>query len=486
MNQQIRRVFAVTIVLFAAIAIASTVIQFFLADSLTADARNSRRYLQAAQQHRGSIIVADEAIAFSTLLEDSQQYERQYTQGELYATVTGYFSALNLTATGIEEAENDTLEGEGSAFFFQSIVNLFTGTTQTGGGVVLTLNPDIQQAAAEALGDRKGAAVAIDVDTGAILALYSSPSYDPNALASLDTTEANEAYAELLEDEDDPLINRTIAGSLYPPGSTFKILTTIALLENGASPDDLMESPVSVTLPNTATQLSNIESSTCGNGNPSLQEAFARSCNTTFAIASEELTNEDIADVAERFGFGETLEIPLTVTASSFPEDTDAAQLAMSAIGQFDVQVTPLQMAMVAAGIANNGVVMKPYLVESLVNADNEVQSTTKPEELSTAVSEDIAEQITEMMVDVVNQSYGTGRAAAVSGAQIAAKTGTAEWGSDGYTLAWTVAFGDVNADASERIAVAVVVEGDENDPTPHGGDVAAPIASAMLEAGLQ
>lgn len=486
MNHQIRRVFAVTVFLMAAIAIASTLIQFFFADDLTTDSRNSRRYLQAAEQYRGPIIVEGEAIAFSTLVEGSRRYQRTYADGELYAAVTGYFSALNLSATGIEEAENDALEGQDGAFFFQSLVNLFKGSTETGGGVVLTIDPDIQQAAVDALGDRKGAAVAIDVDTGAILAMYSSPSYDPNDLAVLDTSEANAAYQALLEDEDDPLINRAISGDLYPPGSTFKILTAIALLENGVSPDDNLSSPVSITLPNTSTTLSNIESTTCGNGNPTLQEAFARSCNTTFALASEDLTNQDIADVAERFGFGQSLEIPLTVTASSFPTDTDAAQLAMSAIGQYDVRVTPLQMAMVAAGIANNGVVMQPYLVDSLVDSDNQVLTTTQPSELSTAVSEEVASQITEMMVDVVYRSYGTGQAAAVSGATIAAKTGTAEWGSDGYTLAWTVAFGDVDGDVEDRIAVAVVVEGDESDPAPHGGTVAAPIAAAMLRAGLQ
>lgn len=486
MNDQIRRVFTVTICLFAAVAVASTIIQFFAADALTADSRNSRRYLHSATEHRGPIIVDDEVIVSSTKEEDSSQYQRVYSQGELYAAVTGYFSASNLMSTGIEAAENEALQGDSAEFSWQSLVSLFTGNESTGGGVVLTLDPDIQQAAADALGDRKGAAVAIDVSTGAILALYSSPSYDPNQLASLDSTEASLAYSELLADSSNPLVNRAIAGDLYPPGSTFKLITAIAMLENGISPTDTLDSPVSITLPGTETTLSNIESTTCGNGTPTFQEAFARSCNTTFALASEDLTNEQIAEVAERFGFDQSLEIPLSVTASQFPEDTDAAQLAMSAIGQYEVQVTPLQMAMVAAAIANDGVLMTPYLVDSLVDADNQVQSQTEPTEFSTAMSAEVAEQLTSMMVDVVSKSYGTGQNAAVSGIQVAAKTGTAEWGTDGYTLAWTVAFGDVNADASERIAVAVVVEGDESDPTPHGGEVAGPIAAAMIEAGLQ
>ena len=313
--------------------------------------------------------------------------------------------------------------------------------------------------------------------------MYSSPTFDPNQLASSDANAVSDAFSALSSDPNNPLLNRAIS-ERYAPGSTFKILTTIALIENNlADPDMHMPSPVSTTLPGTATEVSNIESSTCGDGNPTLTEAFARSCNTTFVLASEQLTNQQLLDVTNRFGFGRESQIPLTVTPSVFPADADSAQLAMSSIGQYTVQTTPLQMAQVAQAIANDGQMMTPYLIDSIVDADNQVVRTNSPTDAGKPISSETASKLRAMMESVVSQPYGTGTTMALPNIAVAAKTGTAETGNGDRANAWAVGFAPAD---SPRIAFAVLVEGDDNDPTPHGGDVAGPIAHALLEAGLQ
>ncbi len=482
MNPQIRKLFVVTVALFAVLGVAVTMVQFVLAPSLVADQRNSRRYLQAAERDRGPIIVLDFAVAVSKKVEGSSNYERQYPEGPLYAAVTGYFSAINMSATGIESAENAVLEGSTNQLLWQRLRNLVAGNPRQGGGVRLTINPAMQEKAAELLGDRAGAVVALDAKTGAVLALYSSPSFDPQPLASLDSEVAAAAAESLEQDPARPLDNRAIAGNRYAPGSTFKILTAIALLESGTSPGTLMKSPPSTLLPGTSTAVRNVNGSECGDGNPTLSEAFARSCNTTFVIASEGLPAGALQDVTSRFGFGETIKIPLTVTPSVFPENPDAAQLALSALGQSDVQVTPLQMAMVVQAVAKGGVMMQPYLVDSVVDADNKELTATVPRELANPVRAEIAAEVVAMMVDAVEQPYGSASRAGLSGVSVAAKTGTAEVG-NGRTNAWTVGFAPAD---DPRVVVSVIVEGSESDPTPAGGTVAAPIVSQLLEVGLR
>lgn len=483
MNPQIRRLFLIVLTLFGLLGIAVTYIQFFQAPSLLSDQRNARRYLEAAERDRGPIIVAESPVAYSERPEGSNLYVRKYTQGPLYAPITGYFSAANLTATGIEAAENSVLEGEGSSFFWQRIRSLIAGSPRQGGGVVLTVDPNLQATAAALLGDRPGAVVVMDAKSGAIRALYSSPSFDPTPLASLDSEVATEAAAALEENPARPLYNRAIAGTRYAPGSVFKILTAAAMLENGTSPSTPVEAPVSTLLPNTDTSVSNVNGSACGDGMPTLTQAFAQSCNTAFVIASEKLPKDALEDMAARFGFGETFSIPLTVTPSQFPQDMDAAQIAMSSIGQFEVQVTPMQMAMVTQAVANGGVMMQPFLVESIVDADNQVRATTQEKELLTPISKQISNELVEMMIAAVNEPYGSASAAGLSGIQVAAKTGTAEIGDGSRSNAWTVAFAPAK---DPQLVVAVLVEATDANPTPSGGSTAAPIAGALLGEGLQ
>ena len=482
MNAQIRKIFVVVLIMFAMLGLAVTNTQFISAPSLNADPRNVRTNLHAAEIDRGPIIVEKTAIA-SSELDDDNHYTRVYDQGSLYVSATGYFSSVGYGSTGIEAAQENVLDGQSQTLLGQRLRNLLTGEKRQGGGVELTLRASMQEAAAAALGDRKGAVVALDAKTGAILALYSSPSFDPNALASRDAGEVQDAYATLDADPKNPMLNRTIS-ERYAPGSTFKVLTAIALIENGiANPDTRMDSPVSTTLPGTNTEVSNIESSTCGDGKPTLTEAFARSCNTTFVLASEKLTTQQLTDVTKRFGFGHEQEIPLTVIPSVFPSDADSAQLAMSSIGQYTVQATPMQMAQVAQTIANGGQMMSPYLIKQIVDADNQTIRKTKATEAGRPISADTASKVTGMMQAVVSQPYGSGTPKAPPNVSVAAKTGTAETGEGDRANAWAIGFAPAD---NPQIAFAVIVEGDETNPTPHGGDVAGPVAKAVLEAGLQ
>ena len=482
MNAQIRKIFVVVLIMFAMLGLAVTNTQFISAPSLNADPRNVRTNLHAAEIDRGPIIVEKTAIA-SSELDDDNHYTRVYDQGSLYVSATGYFSSVGYGSTGIEAAQENVLDGQSQTLLGQRLRNLLTGEKRQGGGVELTLRASMQEAAAAALGDRKGAVVALDAKTGAILALYSSPSFDPNALASRDAGEVQDAYATLDADPKNPMLNRTIS-ERYAPGSTFKVLTAIALIENGiANPDTRMDSPVSTTLPGTNTEVSNIESSTCGDGKPTLTEAFARSCNTTFVLASEKLTTQQLTDVTKRFGFGHEQEIPLTVIPSVFPSDADSAQLAMSSIGQYTVQATPMQMAQVAQTIANGGQMMTPYLIKQIVDADNQTIRKTKATEAGRPISADTASKVTGMMQAVVSQPYGSGTPMALPNVSVAAKTGTAETGDGDRANAWAIGFAPAD---NPQIAFAVIVEGDETNPTPHGGDVAGPVAKAVLEAGLK
>ena len=482
MNAQIRKIFVVVLIMFAMLGLAVTNTQFISAPSLNADPRNVRTNLHAAEIDRGPIIVEKTAIA-SSELDDDNHYTRVYDQGSLYVSATGYFSSVGYGSTGIEAAQENVLDGQSQTLLGQRLRNLLTGEKRQGGGVELTLRASMQEAAAAALGDRKGAVVALDAKTGAILALYSSPSFDPNALASRDAGEVPDAYATRDADPKNPMLNRTIS-ERYAPGSTFKVLTAIALIENGiANPDTRMDSPVSTTLPGTNTEVSNIESSTCGDGKPTLTEAFARSCNTTFVLASEKLTTQQLTDVTKRFGFGDEQEIPLTVIPSVFPSDADSAQLAMSSIGQYTVQATPMQMAQVAQTIANGGQMMSPYLIKQIVDADNQTIRKTKATEAGRPISADTASKVTGMMQAVVSQPYGSGTPMALPNVSVAAKTGTAETGDGDRANAWAIGFAPAD---NPQIAFAVIVEGDETNPTPHGGDVAGPVAKAVLEAGLQ
>jgi peptidoglycan glycosyltransferase len=482
-NAPIRRVFGVVLAMFLVLMVASTAIQFLQAATLNADSRNVRTLYREIGRDRGPIIVGGEPVAVSVPVDDPFAALRTYPEGALMAPVTGYFSVVN-GLTGMERAENEILNGTSSSLLLERVQALFTGRQPQGGSVELTIDRAVQQAGLAAFGSQRGGAVAIDPRTGAILAMVSTPSFDPNLLASHDTQAVARTFAELSADPARPLDNRAIAGRLYPPGSTFKLITTAAFLESGNyNTQSQVPAPDRYQLPGSTAQLGNPGGARCGSGETvTLEFALEVSCNTPFAMLAVELGDDALRRQAEAFGFGRELEVPLPVTPSIFPADPDPAQTAMSAIGQFDVRATPLQMAMVSAAVANRGELMRPHLVHRTRGPDLEVLSETRPDVLSTPLSPGNAAQLSDMMVNVV--SNGTGRPARIPGVAVAGKTGTAQTSPGQPPHAWFTAFAPAD---DPQVAVAVVVEsGGDLAGEATGSRVAAPIARAMIQAVLR
>ncbi len=474
MNAPLRRVAISVLVLFTLLILNINYIQVVRSDELREDGRNTRVLADEYSRERGAIVVDGEPIAMSVPTDDRLKYLRQYPKAALYAAVTGYYSVI-FGATGIESAENELLAGTDDRLFVRRISDLFTGRDPSGGDVVLTLDPAVQEAAVAGLEGQVGAVVALDPTTGAVLGLASTPTYDPNLLAGHDLDAVRDAAEQLEAADPDPRTNQAIS-ERYSPGSIFKVIVAAAALEEGYTPETVVPAPQTLQLPGTTTELDNFNESACDpSGQQALIESLTISCNTAFAQLGIDLGEDAIRETAEAFGFGQDdLEIPLEVATSTIGEIENDAELGVSSIGQQDVQVTPVQAAMIAAAVANDGVLMKPYLVDQLLAPDLTVIDETDPEVLSEAVSTEVAEQLTEMMTSVV--ANGSGRSARISGIQVAGKTGTAE--NDGPDHNWFIGF----APADEpRIAVAVFVRNGGGT----GGDTSAPIARRVIEAYL-
>ncbi len=476
MNKPIRRIAMVTMVMFAALLVQVTQIIVFQQDSLNAHPQNRRVRDQEFGGHRGSI------VAGSTILASSQEtgsggqfaYERSYPEGELYAPITG-FNSYDRGSAALEQTYGAELAGTADSLFVRRLVDTVTGRSPEGATVETTIDPAAQEAAAKGLGNQTGAVVALDAETGAILAMVTHPSYDPTPLSSTDIGAAGTAYEELLADPERPLMNRA-SNEIYPPGSVFKLVTAAAALESGMEPSTPIDTPAQLTLPGTSTQLPN--QTQCGNSTQTLDRALQLSCNTSFANIGIELGDDALRTQADKFGWGYELSAVGGV-AARFPEDPDPAQTALSAIGQFDVASNPLHMAMVAAGIVNDGTVMTPYLVDTVRAPDLTPISTTKPAQLSQAMSAGNADKLQGMMVNVVEQ--GTGSNARISGVTVGGKTGTAQTTPDKPPYAWFTSFAEGN---DRKIAVAVFVESANIPRSEVGGNVvAAPIAKSVMQA---
>ncbi|WP_298889855.1 penicillin-binding protein 2 [uncultured Serinicoccus sp.] len=484
MNTPVRRLALVVFAMFTALLLSTTWIQFVQADDLRDRAGNRRTLIENYSRDRGAILVDGNPIASSEPTDDELEWLRRYQQPSRYAHVTGYYSFTYGAGLGLERAEDSLLAGTDDSLFYQRLSDVVTGRPASGASLELTIDPDVQAAAVEALGDRRGAAVALDPRTGEILAMVSRPSFDPNALSSHRLSAVDEAYVALTEDPARPLTNRAIAGDLYPPGSTFKLVVAAAALESGEyEPDTELEGGLTYTLPGTETTLPNFGGAACDpEDRPTLAESVQVSCNTSFAWLAGELGEDALRQQSEAFGFGEPLEVPMSVTPSIYPDELDDAQLALTGIGQFEVRETPMQVAMISAAIANGGVTMTPYLVEEVRNSDLEVIESAEPRTRSRAVSSQTAQQLTDMMELVVEQ--GSGQSAALPGVEVAGKTGTAEYGDSGAAHAWFTGFAPAE---DPQIAVAVIVESaTDNWAGETGGQVAAPVARAMLDAGVE
>lgn len=480
MNGPARRLATTLFAAFGVLLAAVTWYQVIGADRYRSDPRNPRGGLSLSAKERGDIVTADGVVLARSVSDpdDPRRFTREYPEGADYATVVGYSSPV-VGAAGLEDAYAETLRSRSDLTISDLIAALF-GRDLRPLSLELTLDSVVQEAAVEALDGLRGAVVAIDPSTGGILAYVSSPSYDPSPLVGPD---AAVTRGVLLEDPDEPLRDRA-ARELYAPGSTFKTVVAAAALEEGvAGPETEFEDQLAFPLPGSTAEIRNFGGTRCGDGasTVTLLTAFVRSCNTIFADLGIRVGAEAIGRMASAFGFGRELSFPWETATSVFPArelSGDPAALAQSALGERSVRATPLVMAMVAAGVANDGIVMEPFLVDRVLDADRNVDEEHQPNRLGRALSPATAAVLTQMMERVVTE--GTGARATVAGVRVAGKTGTTEGARPDV---WFIGFAPVE---EPRIAIAVLVEdGGRSGETATGGSVAAPIAARILSAFL-
>ncbi|MFF1447662.1 peptidoglycan D,D-transpeptidase FtsI family protein [Streptomyces sp. NPDC058274] len=485
MNKPLRRIAIFCGLLVLALLARDNWLQYVQADSLKDDPKNRRVAIERYAKPRGNIIVDGESITGSKKTEGSDfEYKRTYKDGAMWAPVTGYASQA-FGATQLESIDDGILTGNDDRLFFRNTLDMITGKKEQGGNVVTTLNSAAQKAAYDGLLKQgKGAVAAIDPETGAILALASTPSYDPSTFAGNSTTTDTKAWQKIQKknDPDDPMLNRALRET-YPPGSTFKVVTAAAALQDKlyTSADDKTDSPLPYTLPNTTTELKNEGNIPCKNA--TMRVALRYSCNTVFGKIGADLGKDKMVAEAEKFGFNSEQFTPVRSSASNFPTKMDQPQTALSSIGQFETAATPLQMAMVASAVANNGTLMKPYMVDKLQAPSLDVISQTEPEKMSEPLTEENAQILQSMMETVVKE--GTGTNAQISGVTVGGKTGTAQHGVDNSEnpYAWFISYAK-QSDGSSPVAVAVVVEDESaNRDDISGGGLAAPIARNVMKA---
>jgi penicillin-binding protein A len=477
-NKPIRRVAFVIMIMFALLLGNGTYMMIFRQSSLAAEPQNRRVRDAEFAQNRGSILAAGKTeIAKTEPSKDRFKYQRVYPRGELYAPITGFYS-YDHARTGLESTYNTQLAGTDDALFVRRLIDLATNQPPQGASVQTTIIPAAQAAAAQGLGVQKGAVVALDPKTGAVLAMVTSPSFDPNEIANHDIEAAGKAYEQLAKDPTRPLSNRA-AREIYPPGSTFKLVTAAAGLADGMTPNTILDAPPRLKLPGTNVYLPN--SSSCGGTKITMTQALKTSCNTAFANLGLEVGEDKLRAQADKFGFDQRHLADLGGLASQFPDKLDDAQLALSSIGQYDVAASPLQMAMVTAAIANDGVLMDPYVVSMVQAPDLKPIQTHKPVSLSQPMTAANAKELQQMMVAVVAE--GTGRNGQIPGVTVGGKTGTAQSDPTRKPFAWFTSFAPAE---DPEVAVAVIVE---DAPIPRqdiaGGRLAAPIARSVMEAVL-
>ncbi|MCX5369324.1 penicillin-binding transpeptidase domain-containing protein [Streptomyces sp. NBC_00015] len=483
MNKPLRRIAIFCGLLVLTLLLRDNYLQYVKADSLASDTKNRRVNITRYSTPRGDIIVDGKAITGSVETTGDYKYKRTWSNGAMWAPVTGY-SSQAFGANQLEKLEDGILSGNDDRLFFRNTLDMITGKEKEGGSVVTTLNAAAQKAAYKGLGDKKGAVAAIEPSTGKILALVSTPSYDPSKFAGSSDADAEAWNAvQKKNDADDPMLNRALRET-YPPGSTFKVVTAAAALENGevSGVDDKTDTPDPFPLPQSTNKLTN-EHGECKNA--TLRYALMVSCNTVFAKMADNVGNEKMIEQAEKFGFNETeLDTPVRAAKSTYPED-NPPQNALDGIGQGSNAATPLQMAMVASAVANDGKLMKPYMVDQLKAPNLDTLETTEPQQLSQAVSSKTAQALQEMMETVVNDPQGTGGKAKINGVTVGGKTGTAQHGLNNSEkpYAWFISYAKLS-DGSAPVAVAVVVEdgaADRGDIT--GGGLAGPIARDVMKA---
>ena len=482
MTKELRRLSIIVLAMFLALFAATSWTQVLGAQALTANPENRRTLFDSYQIQRGSIVASGVSIATAVPAQDEFSWQREYLDSEMWAPVTGWVNPALGRATGLELAMNSSLSGTSGSQFFDRVERIISGLPPRGSSVEISVDAAVQRAAYDALAGYQGAVVAIEPATGRILAMANRPSYDTNAFAVHDPAAVEQTQQRLEADPAHPLDNRAIAGDLNPPGSTFKLVVASAALASGNyTPESTLPNPATYTLPQSSHTIRNASGGTCGPGETvTVADALRLSCNIPFAELAVALGDRAIREEAEKYGFNSSFELPLVSTPSQYPQVLDDAQTALSGFGQFDVTATPLQIAMVSAGIANGGMVMTPRMVDTVIGPDLAVQQTFDNVPYGQALQPDLAAQMVQMMV--ANVSNGAASGARIDGVEVAGKTGTAENGDDPYTLWYT---GFAPADNPE-VAVAVVIEdGGGRGKSGSGNQITAPIAKKVMEAVL-
>ncbi len=487
MNRALLRISLACLAMFVLLLLNMNYVQAFETGKLASEPGNIRVFNEQFTYQRGSIVANGDGtnvkIAESVPVKGTDEYKRYYPFGKIYAAVTGYDSIYG--KSGIEQAENSELDGSDPRLAIRNFTALLTGKQKQGATVSLTISPTAQEAAYHALATgtngHAAAIVALNPSTGAILAMASYPTFNPNLLTTFNGETLDKVDNALLRDTSQPLLNRAI-NETYPPGSTFKIVTSSAAFSTGTVADTAttIPAPEPLKLPN-GNLLHNDDFETCGDGNPSIIQAFWLSCDTAFAGLGIKLTGPVLRDYANLYGMNRSLSIPLAVSPSLVPKVTDPSLTGMSAIGQFDDTVTPLQEAMFAAAVANHGKLMTPYLVQQVLGPGLSVISNHTPTVLSTPVSSKVAGYLQNMMNQVTHNPSGTAFLTAgpqaTGGIDIDGKTGTAQNGPNNSGLNDAVFTCFV---PGENIAVGVIVQGGG-----YGADAAAPLAVQVIKAYL-
>ncbi|MEU0274115.1 penicillin-binding protein 2 [Streptomyces sp. NPDC006307] len=481
MNKTIRRAAVFSLLLVLSLLLRATWVQAYEAKALADNAHNRRNVMEQYARPLGDIVVAGSPVTGSKRTDGGDlRYKRVYTEGELYAAVTGYSSQV-YGATQLEGVYRDVLDGTDPRL--KNPLDALTGTSTEPGDVLTTIDPAVQKAGYEALGDIKGAAVALDPKTGRVLGMVSTPSYDPSTIAG---SADGDAWRKLTTDADKPLVNRAMRQPVAP-GSTFKLVVAAAALEDGlyGSVDEPTRSPDPYTMPGTVMPLEN-ENRSAPCENASLRTALQYSCNNVFGKLAVDLGQDKVRAMAEKFGFNDKeLDIPVRAYPSVYPTGLNPSQTALTGIGQFDVTATPLQMAMVSAALAHDGVLESPHMVSRVVDADGDTLASYDDTDARRIVSSATAEQLRSAMVTVVED--GTGGNARIDGAEVGGKTGTAQRGVDNSEkpYAWFTSYAKDPATGKE-VAVAVLIEDSHAQRAEVSGNgLAAPVARAMMEAAL-
>jgi penicillin-binding protein A len=502
MERRVRRLGIALVLLFAVLFGQLAYVQVFAADDIKNHPANfSRQLIAEYNVQRGKILSEDGLVlAESVPAPEGSRYrfERRYPQGNLYGYITGFYSRI-YGRSALERSMNSYLSGEAPELALSTFSDLFLGRQKRGGNIFVTIDPNLQEVARTALGANKGAVVAMDPRTGDILALYSTPGFDPSELSSGSDPEMRKAWKRLNADPDKPLLALSHQ-ELFLPGSSFKIVTASAALENGFGPESRWPNPHRLTLPLTNEQLQNFGDDHCNGGSSQITmlEAFEESCNVTFAEVGLRLGAEQLAAQARAYGLcgtqpperttcdGQLIEFELPFQNGRFPEpsyfERNDPLLAFSAIGLDNDLVNPMQMALMASAVANGGIMPQPRVVSEVRDSQGRVVREFPARTVRRALSAISAAKLTQMMIAVVNN--GSGYRAAIPGIQVAGKTGTATNGEGRAPNAWFTAFAPAQ---NPRIAVSVIVlDGGNLGSEATGGQVAAPIVRSVIEAYLR